>query len=166
MYQFSLDFFYEIFETVLHNNANLTGITEPAKRLQILTADLYVEAFRRTARGILNEDRLVLALIFSQIKCRTLNSSLDFDSLFGLDHIIPSNTISNFPPDLFSDDQERGILQLATSSHFQNITKHITENVVNWKEFIHSDNYCELPEGAFIKKGNGDFLSYLYFRYY
>lgn len=41
LYQYSLQFFMDIFHSVLHENGNLTGITDPTQRLDVITKDLF-----------------------------------------------------------------------------------------------------------------------------
>ena len=41
LYQFSLQFFLEIFTNVLLNNPRLSGVTDHATRLSIITSDLF-----------------------------------------------------------------------------------------------------------------------------
>jgi len=67
-YQYSLDLFYDIFGNLLHHNPNLKGLTDPARRLETLTQDLFLLTFRRVSRGLLHEDYLTLALLLAQVK--------------------------------------------------------------------------------------------------
>jgi len=66
-YQYSLDFFYSIFEYVLHKNPALQGVKDAAQRLHILNSDLFAVAFKRISRGLLHEDHITLALLLAQI---------------------------------------------------------------------------------------------------
>lgn len=62
-YQFSLQYFLDIFEAVLHNNKSLAGVTDYDARRDIIVKDLFVNTFRRTALGVLQKDRVTLAML-------------------------------------------------------------------------------------------------------
>jgi dynein heavy chain 1 len=61
-YQFSLQYFTQIFETVLRK-VNNSGITEYAGRIDQIIADLFVDAYRRTSLSLLQKDRVTLAML-------------------------------------------------------------------------------------------------------
>lgn len=70
LYQYSLQYFLEIFSTVLTNNPNLREVKEPQARLRIIARDLFYLAYYRLARGMLHDDRIVLALLLAKIYLR------------------------------------------------------------------------------------------------
>jgi dynein heavy chain 1, cytosolic len=65
LYQYSLQYFLEIFNTVLTQNSNLKEIKNPRQRLKIIARDLFY--LTRLARGMIHDDRIVLALFLSKI---------------------------------------------------------------------------------------------------
>ncbi|OAA56942.1 dynein heavy chain [Niveomyces insectorum RCEF 264] len=66
-YQFSLQYFLDIFHAVLHgNNAHLAGETNHQVRRGIIVRDLFVTTFQRTALGVLQKDRITLAMLLVQ----------------------------------------------------------------------------------------------------
>lgn len=65
-YQFSLQYFLDIFHSVLHGNKNLTGQTDFNVRRDIIIKDLFVTTFKRTALGLLQKDRITLAMLLAQ----------------------------------------------------------------------------------------------------
>ena len=67
LYQYSLQYFLEIFNTVLTTNANLREVKDSQLRLKIISKDLFYLAYNRLARGMLNDDRIVLGLLFAKI---------------------------------------------------------------------------------------------------
>ena len=84
MYQFSLQFFLDIFQTILNKNPHLKGVADYGKRLSIITNDVfqvcvYINVliviislmlqmvYTRVARGMLHNDRLVLAVLLARI---------------------------------------------------------------------------------------------------
>lgn len=70
LYQYSLQYFLEIFSTVLTQNPNLREVKEPQARLRIIARDLFYMAYYRVARGMLHDDRIVLALLLAKIYLR------------------------------------------------------------------------------------------------
>jgi dynein heavy chain 1, cytosolic len=67
LYQYSLQYFLEIFNTVLTQNSNLKEIKDPQQRLKIIARDLFYLTYYRLARGMIHDDRIVLALLLSKI---------------------------------------------------------------------------------------------------
>ncbi|KAI1763634.1 cytoplasmic dynein heavy chain [Hypoxylon sp. FL1150] len=65
-YQFSLQYFLDIFHSVLHGNKNLAGEKDFNKRRDVIIKDLFVTAFKRTALGLLQKDRITLAMLLAQ----------------------------------------------------------------------------------------------------
>lgn len=70
LYQYSLQYFLEIFSTVLTHNPNLREVKDPQARLRIIARDLFYLAYYRLARGMLHDDRVVLALLLAKIYLR------------------------------------------------------------------------------------------------
>ena len=72
-YHFSLQYFLDIFQHVLHQNNNLEGRNDHKERGQIILRDLFIETYRRTSLSLLQKDRITLALLLSK------SSPYDFD---------------------------------------------------------------------------------------
>ncbi|KAK9719430.1 dynein heavy chain [Basidiobolus ranarum] len=144
-YQFSLDFFYEIFNYVLSVNPNLKGITDHHQRLEILTRDLFTIAFRRASRALLHEDHITFAMLLSQIKNRGTPNQLDeseYDFLLSGGDIVPGVTVTSsdlgIPEGLLDDEKMIRIKQYAALPAFKNLLSHMAENEDQWKEFLRS----------------------------
>lgn len=65
-YQFSLQYFLDIFQSVLHGNANLANETNHNVRRDTIVKDLFINTFQRTALGLLQKDRITLAMLLAQ----------------------------------------------------------------------------------------------------
>ncbi|KAL2143584.1 hypothetical protein VTI28DRAFT_10234 [Corynascus sepedonium] len=65
-YQFSLQYFLDIFHSVLHGNPHLAGEMNHTVRRDIIVKDLFVNSFKRTALGLLQKDRVTLAMLLAQ----------------------------------------------------------------------------------------------------
>lgn len=64
-YQFSLQYFTQIFETVLQNVRNGSNTNHAARINQIIT-ELFVDAYRRTSLSLLQKDRVTFAMLLVQ----------------------------------------------------------------------------------------------------
>ncbi|EOO03106.1 putative dynein heavy chain protein [Phaeoacremonium minimum UCRPA7] len=65
-YQFSLHYFLDIFHSVLHGNPHLANETNHNVRRDIIIKDLFITTFKRTALGLLQKDRITLAMLLAQ----------------------------------------------------------------------------------------------------
>jgi dynein heavy chain 1, cytosolic len=80
-YQFSLQYFLDIFHSVLHGNKNLVNETNHNVRRDIIVRDLFITTFQRTSLGLLQKDRITLGMLLAQACPFKMNRSL-------LDHIL------------------------------------------------------------------------------
>ncbi|KAL1836345.1 hypothetical protein VTJ49DRAFT_5263 [Mycothermus thermophilus] len=65
-YQFSLQYFLDIFHSVLHGNPRLAAESNHAARRDVIVRDLFITTFQRTALGLLQKDRVTLAMLLAQ----------------------------------------------------------------------------------------------------
>jgi dynein heavy chain 1, cytosolic len=82
LYQYSLQFFLDIFSSVLLNNPKLQGVSDHGQRLSVITGDLFNVCYERVARGMLHNDRLTLAILLCRIHLRGVPSELVLDHEF------------------------------------------------------------------------------------
>ena len=75
-YQFSLQYFVDIFHSVLHNNKHLSGEGDYNARRDIIVKDLFINAFKRTALGLLQKDRVTLAMLLVHASPVPMDKSL------------------------------------------------------------------------------------------
>ncbi|ODA76229.1 hypothetical protein RJ55_08074 [Drechmeria coniospora] len=75
-YQFSLQYFLDIFQMVLHGNKNLADETDHNARRDIIVKDLFVNTFKRTALGLLQKDRITLGMLLAQASPYKMDKSL------------------------------------------------------------------------------------------
>jgi dynein heavy chain 1 len=142
LYQYSLQYFLEIFNTVLTNNSHLKDIKDSAQRLSIISTDLFYLTYYRLARGMLHNDRIVLALLLAKIYLKGFRNeqSIDTDFLY----IISSPTL--LVPKLtaisgLTIEQTNAVLSLSKYPSFDNLKVRISNNCEfsKWLE-------CERPE--------------------
>jgi dynein heavy chain 1 len=65
-YQFSLQYFLEIFHSVLHDNKRLANETNHDVRRGIIIENLFVTTYQRTSLGLLQKDKITLAMLLAQ----------------------------------------------------------------------------------------------------
>ncbi|CAG0913348.1 unnamed protein product [Notodromas monacha] len=88
LYQYSLQFFMDIFHSVLSANDNLNGVKDCSSRLAIITKDLFQAfaslqiAYHRVAKGMVHMDRVTFAILLSRIRLRGLKDERDYDAEF------------------------------------------------------------------------------------
>ncbi|KAF9586482.1 hypothetical protein BGW38_004001 [Lunasporangiospora selenospora] len=133
-YQFSLDFFSDIFNFVLHENPALNGVKDHGQRLEILTRDLFNVSYKRACLALLHEDYIVFALLLTQIKIRGTLSQADegeYDFLLSPD----SNPTGEITAE-FTDEQRMARMNdFSKLSTFKDMPTHISENSEAWTKF-------------------------------
>ena len=65
-YQFSLQYFTDIFDSVLHGNPNLREVKDYSTRGDIVLRDLFINTYRRTSMSLLQKDRVTFAVLLAQ----------------------------------------------------------------------------------------------------
>ncbi|KAB8270794.1 dynein heavy chain, N-terminal region 1-domain-containing protein [Aspergillus minisclerotigenes] len=65
-YQFSLQFFVDIFHSVLYHNKLLAQEKDHATRVQIILRNLFITTYQRTSLGLAQKDRITLAMLLAQ----------------------------------------------------------------------------------------------------
>ena len=65
-YQFSLQYFVEIFNDVLHHNPNLKQEDNHEKRGKIILRDLFTKTFYQTSASLLQKDRVTFAILLAR----------------------------------------------------------------------------------------------------
>ncbi|WAQ91964.1 hypothetical protein PtA15_15A357 [Puccinia triticina] len=111
-YQFSLQYFLDIFEFVLLHNPNLLQAQDPKERLAVLLKDIFVVTFKRTSRALLHRDHLLLAMLLAQLKAQGLGNEVD-DKEYSFLLEGSSDRTGRHPPTSFPfllADQQRAIL--------------------------------------------------------
>jgi dynein heavy chain 1 len=75
-YQFSLQYFLDIFHSVLHGNKRLAAETNHNVRRDIIIDDLFVTTYKRTSLGLLQKDKITLAMLLAQAAPYKMDKSL------------------------------------------------------------------------------------------
>ena len=143
LYHYSLQFFLDIFNFVLTQNPNLKNVKEPHARLSIITVDLFHTIFARVAPGLLHDDRMPLALIFSNFKAHGTPEQFP-EAEFSYFLKGSSAIVSALPdgyrrlvPNLVSEEQARAFLALSQAvPAFKDVLSDLQDNQDAVKEFI------------------------------
>ena len=75
-YQFSLQYFLDIFNAVLHNNPRLKVSLDHKTRGDIILRDLFVSSYQRASLSLLQKDRITLALLLVQASPHQMEKAL------------------------------------------------------------------------------------------
>ena len=75
-YQFSLHYFIDIFDSVLHSNPNLRALEDYTARGEVILRDLFINTYRRTSLSLLQKDRITFAMLLSQASPYPMDKSL------------------------------------------------------------------------------------------
>jgi len=131
LYQFSLQFFLEIFHSATSNNQHLTGIKDYTVRLQKITTDLFMETYGRVGHGMLHQDRITFAIQLCRISLQGMQSESSYEVEF--DHFMRSQEglLTNKPvstlPGL-SSQQHSALVRLGKLTAFRNIMSEVSGN--------------------------------------
>lgn len=153
-YQFSLDFFSDIFNFVLHDNPALNGIKDHGQRLDILTRDLFSVSYRRASRALLHDDHITFAMLLTQIKVRGTPSQADeseYDFLLSPD----SNPTGEITAALTEEQRISRMHDFSKLAAFKGMPDHISNNPEVWSKFW-SDSRAEAHVPVFWETSEAD----------
>jgi dynein heavy chain 1 len=138
-YQFSLRFFLDIFNFVLHHNPNLKSVTDHLRRREILWNDLFLTVYKRTSRALLHRDYVVLAVLLVQIKLRgteDISEELEFlmESGDGVATITSNEATSD--NQILSSEQAHRLDRFLAYGPFKDVQEHLARNTAVWQGFL------------------------------
>jgi dynein heavy chain 1 len=157
LYQYSLQFFLEIFESILVANPHLKGVGDYTKRLKIITQDLFQIVYVRVARGMLHDDRLVLAMLLCRIQLREKSDENEYNTEF--DYFLrgkESLLADTIPPEMDGLSKQQVLSMLHISKQlrrFKNLPYVISGNDVSHSSqlllllLINSNSFVVFPSG-------------------
>ncbi|KAG8867814.1 hypothetical protein FRC20_004812 [Serendipita sp. 405] len=140
-YQFSLGFFLDIFNYVLHHNPNLKSVTDHLRRREILWNDLFLTVYKRTSRALLYRDHVVLAILLAQIKLRgteDISDELEFLIESGEGAAASTTDAPSEHGRLLSSEQVDKLGRFSTYAPFKDVQKHLDTHEDVWRQFLHS----------------------------
>jgi len=129
-YQFSLQYFLDIFHAVLHDNKALTAEKDYNKRIEIILRDLFVISYQRTSIGLLQKDRITFAILLAQASPYKFDRSI-IDIL--LDESIKGADVSSEP-----ERQDEIISKIAAMPLFKDHVQDVSQE--EWNKFFTEEN--------------------------
>ncbi|WVN87983.1 uncharacterized protein L203_103180 [Cryptococcus depauperatus CBS 7841] len=132
-YQFSLDYFLEIFDYVLIQNPHLEGIKDLSVRKTILLRDIFLTSFQRTSRSLLHTDYPVLAVSLAKLK---LKGEASVELIEELDAVLEVPA-GNMTKDLQLSVQQKKTLDGTLGQDMNRVLEDdLVKNSAKWKSFI------------------------------
>ncbi|XP_052105179.1 cytoplasmic dynein 1 heavy chain 1-like isoform X5 [Mytilus californianus] len=128
LYQYSLQFFLEIFHTVFTSSDKLKGQKDYAARLSIITNELFVETYSRVGRGMFHHDRVTIAMQLCRIYLQGKQSEPSYDEEFNQfmrsqEALMTERSTISIPG--LSQHQLASVARLSKLRTFRNIVKEI-----------------------------------------
>ncbi|XP_076442165.1 cytoplasmic dynein 1 heavy chain 1-like isoform X5 [Babylonia areolata] len=130
LYQYSLQFFLEIFHAAL-NTQRLGSMKEYAARLSVITSSLFTETYSRVGRGMLYQDRITFAIQLCRIHLESMTSEGTYDAEFN--HFLRSQEglildKSGLVAAGLSQQQNAALLRLSKLPAFRNMLNEVKNN--------------------------------------
>lgn len=125
-YQFSLQYFVDIFNSVLYENKRLAQEKDHSARVQIIIRDLFINTYQRTSLGLVQKDRITLAILLAQATPFPMDRTL-------LDRVLDESIQGT---DLSTDIDSRDdvMTKLANMSIFKEHLSNVTQE--QWDRFF------------------------------
>jgi dynein heavy chain 1, cytosolic len=166
-YQYSLQYFLEIFNTVLTQNNNLEKIKDLQKRVKIIAKDLFYLAYYRVARGMLYQDRIVLAILLARIylKCFYPTNPTEIADIESNFRLLMSSFSSGLSKEVdnklnkhhnkLNHEQSDALQHLIKVNSFSKLRPLINQNLKEFFEWIDSANpEASIPESYLNNEGD------------
>ena len=125
-YQFSLQYFVDIFNSVLYQNKRLAQEKDHSARVQIIIRDLFVTTYHRTSLGLIQKDRVTLAMLLAQACPYPMDKGI-IDTI--LDETVEGTDLSTV-----TDLRDQVMNKLANMSLFKSYVSSIFSE--QWDEFL------------------------------
>jgi dynein heavy chain 1 len=128
-YQFSLQYFVDIFNSVLYQNKRLAQEKDHSARVQIIIRDLFINTYQRTSLGLVQKDRVTLAILLAQATPFPMDRTL-LDRI--LDEAVEGTDLSTFV-----DGRDQVVSKLANMSIFKEHLSNVTQE--QWDRFFNEE---------------------------
>ena len=149
LYQFSLNFFFDIFNSAVADGP--VGATDKAERLDKIIKFLFTATYLRASRSLLHQDRICFGLLLAKIELELFQNSMALPELNHFlqnqDILVKPNEIaaSNFD-DIFTEQQKENLIRLQRRvKHFGNVESSISNNLAAIKSWMENKS-SELPD--------------------
>ncbi|KAJ5945842.1 hypothetical protein N7454_002681 [Penicillium verhagenii] len=133
-YQFSLQYFVDIFNSVLYQNKALAQEKDHSARVQMIIRDLFITTYQRTSLGLVQKDRVTLAILLAQATPFPMDRAI-------LDRIL-DESVEDADLSTTQDAREQVMAKLLNMSLFKEYIPNIPQE--HWDRFFGE----ELAENA------------------
>ncbi|KAL3321193.1 Cytoplasmic dynein 1 heavy chain 1 [Cichlidogyrus casuarinus] len=135
LYQYSLHYLLDIYNNVLVENPNLKGVQDPKQRLNIITRDMFQMVYDRTARGMLHNDQMTLAVLLARLYLRGGDGALAFENEFN--YLLQDSAPSKTAPETQGLES---IMPLEQAASACNLAKHLPALFAKLPERLKADS--------------------------
>ncbi|OQE10444.1 hypothetical protein PENVUL_c004G10360 [Penicillium vulpinum] len=125
-YQFSLQYFVDIFNSVLYQNKRLAQEKDHSARVQIIVRDLFINTYQRTSLGLVQKDRITLAILLAQATPFPMDRTI-------LDRVL-DETVEDVDLSTAVDVRDQVMTKLANMSLFKEQLPNVTQE--QWDRFF------------------------------
>ncbi|OQE44831.1 hypothetical protein PENCOP_c002G07590 [Penicillium coprophilum] len=125
-YQFSLQYFVDIFNSVLYQNKRLAQEKDYSARVQIIVRDLFINTYQRTSLGLVQKDRITLAILLAQATPFPMDRTI-------LDRVL-DETVEGTDLSTAVDARDQVMTKLANMSLFKDHLSNVTQE--QWDRFF------------------------------
>ncbi|KAJ5828908.1 uncharacterized protein N7525_007161 [Penicillium rubens] len=125
-YQFSLQYFVDIFNSVLYQNKRLAQEKDHAARVEIILRDLFINTYQRTSLGLVQKDRITLAILLAQATPFPMDRTI-------LDRVL-DETVEGTDLSTVVDARDPVMTKLANMSLFKEHVPNVTQE--QWDHFL------------------------------
>ena len=152
LYQFSLNFFFEIFKNSIESGP--AGVTDKNDRLGKIIHSLFEQTYTRASRSLLHQDRICFMLLLAKIELEIFKEGA---CLSELNHFLHNQEImvsasemanSSLDPSKFNESQRENLIRLNRRlKQFGQVEQKIGSNqsmVESWMKGASSDSAPEL----------------------
>ncbi|KAJ6144523.1 hypothetical protein N7470_008418 [Penicillium chermesinum] len=128
-YQFSLQYFVDIFNAVLYQNKRLQQEKDHSARIQIIIRDLFIITYQRTSLGLVQKDRITLAILLAQATPFPMDRAI-------LDRIL-DESVADADLSTTADGREQVMSKLLNMSIFKDYVPNIPQD--QWDCFFNEE---------------------------
>jgi dynein heavy chain 1 len=139
LYQFSLNYFLEIFGATVKGNSLLDGVEDKGQRLSIMINDIFGKLYRNVIRGLLQNDKMVFAFRLGQVKLQGKGEDVKADE-FGvfLKGAMQPKPDVNIPTGMLNEEQEIALKQICSLECFSDLEAQMSSKADEWTAMLKS----------------------------
>lgn len=148
LYQFSLNFFFDIFNSAVADGPQ--GTNDKAERLDKIVKFLFTATYLRGSRSLLHQDRICFGLLLAKIELELFHKNLVIPELSHFLHnqdilVKPSEVAASGFDDVFTDQQKENLVRLQRRiKQFRNLDSSISSNLAEVKCWMENKS-TDLP---------------------